>query len=157
MPSLFGRVRNCELSTIAYLEAQIEASWTDVQVVKGFPEFTPSMKLPIVAVTLDQELTDFLEIGSRQTDDVYNFAIDIFGKSNANRLDLAQFIKDKLLLDWTYNEYTRASGETLTATPAGKVNFVEFVTNERVDFGQEAANFDRFRHLITFNCRVRES
>lgn len=157
MPSLFGKLRNTELSTIQYLETQIEASWTDVQVVKGFPQYTPDMKLPIVAITLDQEITDFLEIGSRQTDDVYNFAIDIFGKSNANRLDLAQFIKDKLLLDWTYNEYTRASGETLTATPAGKVNFVEFITNERVDFGEDVNNFDRFRHLITFTCRVRET
>lgn len=154
MPSYFGKSRNVELSTASYLETQVEASWTDVQVLKGFPDYTPDMKLPIVAITLIQELTDFIEIGSRLTDDIYTFSIDIFGKSTANRLDLAQFIKEKLLLDWTYNEYSRGSGETLTATPAGKVTFIEFISNEKVEIGEDVNNFDRFRHLITFTCRV---
>lgn len=154
MPSLFGRSRNAELSTISYIETQIAANWSDVTVVKGYPNFTPDMKLPIVAVTLDQEITDLLEIGSRQTDDIYNFSIDIFGKSNANRLDLAQFLKDKILLDWTYNEYSRGSGESIVATPTGKVVFIEFNSNERVDFSDDVSNFDRFRHLLSFNCRV---
>lgn len=157
MPSLFGKSRNVELSTIQYFETAINASWNDVTVVKGFPQFTSATTLPIVAITLTSENTSFREVGSRLLDDIYSFAIDIFGKSTANRLDLSQFIKDKIFENWVYNTYVRGSGDTIVATPAGKVTVIEITENTRIEFGEDIEVYDRFRHLINFNCRVTPS
>lgn len=151
--SNFGQSRNLELSTVYYMENEIDASWSNVTTVLGYPDSSRG-SLPIVSTRLLSEESDFLEIGSRTMNDLYTLAFDIFGKSEPNRLDLSQFVKDQLTSDWTYYTHSKGTGETLNRTDAGRVVFQEFVQNTRVELSEEASTFDKHRHIISVIVKV---
>lgn len=153
----FGKYRNVELSAVYFFDTQIQANWTGVSVVVGFPNLDATSQLPVVSIRVPSVNSDFLEIGSRTMDDVYTVIIDIFAKTNAQRLDLTQFIQDQIIQDFVYYAHSRTSGQNdtqITRTSAGKVKFTGFVQNQKLDFGDEVENFDKCRQIISFNCRV---
>ena len=152
--SAFSVTRNIELSTIYYIETQIDANWTGVEVVKSFLS-AYDKTLPVVCVRLLDTVSDRLEVGADTLLNIYGIAIDIFGTSDGQRIDLADFILNKLKSGWIYYTHSKASGATtLTRVSAGRLKVVEFVENARVDFGNdEIENPDRFRHRIMFNIR----
>jgi len=153
MPA-FSTMRNVELSTIYYLEQQIDASWSGVEVVKSFLSAYDKV-LPVVCIRLTDTTTDRLEIGSTTLNNIYSFIIDIFATSDGQRIDLADFIMDKLKNGWTYYTHVHAVGDnsTLVRTSGGRLTVLEFTDNRRIDFGEEVANPDRFRHTIGINVR----
>jgi hypothetical protein len=154
--SNFGLDRNVDLSTIYALEEAIEASWDNVTVVLGFPNTAKANDLPIIAIRLLSIDSSRKEIGAITFEDIYTFIIDIFATSDGQRLDLASFIKDTINGLWTYYEHGHPSGDnsTLTRTEAGKIIFKQIINNARVDFYDDIDAVDRFRHSITFTCRV---
>jgi hypothetical protein len=156
MAQNFGKARNCELSVVFGIDTALSALWDNVTVVKGFPQSNASSSLPIVSVRLLTDTANFREIGSRALNDVYSFAIDIFAKSDGQRLDLAQSIRDILLNDFTYYVHSHNSGdpETLTKVDSGRVVFTQFTDNSKVDFAEDVELFDKFRHFIGFDCRI---
>lgn len=152
----FSQLRNVELSTIKYVEDSINASWTGINIVKGYPNFD-KVAVPVVSVVLDSITSDRREIGSRAMIDIYNIIVEIFAKSNAQRLDLAQFIKDKLNLNWTYYTHSHGSGGagTLDLVDGGtKIQTLDFLQNSKVDFAETVEFYDRYRHIISVNVRV---
>jgi hypothetical protein len=153
---VFSQDRNVELSTIRYIETEIDANWSDIEVVKGWPNFD-KVALPVVSVYLASQNAERKEIGSRSINDIYTFIIDIFAKSDGQRIDLADSIKNSLLDDWTYYTHSQTSGtpKVLSRVDAGRVIFLEFVQNIKVEFADGADGYDRFRHQITFNARIR--
>ena len=154
MPA-FSTTRNVELSTIYYIEQQIDASWSGVEVVKSFLS-AYDKTLPVVCVRLLGTSTDRLEIGSTTLDNEYEFVIDVFATSDGQRIDLSDFIMDKLKDGWVYYTHAHTPGDntSLTRTSAGRLTVIDFVNNERIDFGNdEVENPDRFRHQITFIIR----
>jgi len=155
MPA-FSTTRNVELSAIYYIETSIDNAWTGVEVVKSFLS-AYDKTLPVVCIRLLDTLTDRLEIGSTTLDNEYSFIIDIFATSDGQRIDLSDFIMDKLKDGWIYytHAHTPNDNSTLVRTNAGRCIVVAFTDNSRIDFGDEVANPDRFRHKIVF--RVRKS
>lgn len=153
--SYFRQARNVELSTVYFIDSQVQANWSNITVVKANPQF-PASDLPIISVRLLTINASFREIGSRTMEDRYNFIIDIYAKSDGQRLDLAQFLEDTLIQDWTYYLHSQTSGapETLTRTANGRIKFIQFLQNQRIDFVDQVEVFDRFRHVITFDVRV---
>jgi len=155
MAQNFSKARNTELSTFLYIKNSLDANWSGITTVKGFPDSDKPV-IPCVAITLETELSNRIEIGSRQMDDVYNFSIDIFAKSHAQRLDLANYIKNKLLEDWVYYTFANQSGsnETVESIASGKVQFIDLIQNAKIEFGEDVEFYDRYRHIISFNVRV---
>ena len=99
----FTEPRNIELSTLEYLTTQIDANWSGVTVVKTFAQaYSKNINLPIVCVRLLDQSSSRLEIGSNTLDNRYGIAIDIFARSDGQRIDLANFILDKLKDGWVY-------------------------------------------------------
>lgn len=154
MASYFRQTRDVELSTIKYLSDSIAASWTGITVVKSFPQ-DASAALPVVAIYLTDIYPELREIGSTTLINDYQISIDIFAKSDGQRLDLADFILDKLRDPWTYYEVSHASGSTTlsyTSTAFG-IRTVEYITNTKVDLGEAVEPYERFRHSMTINVR----
>ena len=150
----FSKTRNVELSTLFFLETQLDASWTGIEVVKSFLSAYDKV-LPVVAIRLTDVITDRLELGSTTLDNIYTFVIDIFATSDGQRLDLGDFIMEELKTGWIYYTHSKVSGATtLDKVDAGRVTVSEFVNNSRIDFGDEVSNPDRFRQTITFNVRI---
>jgi len=157
--SNFRIFRNLELSTLQYVESEVNSNWSNVSVVKSFNEakqrWTP--KTPVVAVRTKDITPERKEIGSSDYKYYINVIIDIFGTSDANRLDLAAQITESLKSTWTYNEYSKDSGdmETLIATDSGNnMRTVDWLQNSKLEFSEDVAPVDKFRHIMSFNVTV---
>ena len=151
----FREYRNLELSVVSYIETQVLANWTNITVVKGYPNVDKAV-LPIISVRIPTVSTEFLEIGSRQTRVVYTVFVDIFAKSDPQRMDLAQFLVDTILVDCDYNNYAKdpTDATKIVATKAGRVVFKQFTENNNLDFGEDSEVYDRYRQFISYEVEI---
>jgi len=155
--SYFRTARNVELSTLEFLETQINASWTGITTVKTFNQaYSKETDLPIVCVRLLDQTSTRLEIGSDTLDNRYGIIIDIFATSDGQRIDLADFILNELKDGWVYYTYSQQSGnkEVLDTTSAGRCRVMSFIDNRRLDLGGAIDKKDRHRHTMTILVRM---
>ncbi len=149
----FSTTRNIELSTIFYLETQINASWSDITIVKSFLS-AYNKTLPVVSIRLTDVFSDRLELGATTLYPIYTIAVDVFATSDGQRIDLGDFILDQAKEGWIFYTHSKVSGATtLDRVAAGRITVDTFATNTRLDFGDEVSNPDRFRQSLVFNVR----
>lgn len=156
MPPFFSTARNHELSALDYLTTEINVAWTGVTLVKTFARvYDKDVDPPIVSLRLDNSAHQRREVGSTILVDAHNIIIDIFARSDAQRLDLAYFIIDKLRLGWVYYQFAHAIGDnsTLTKTVLGRATVIGWNQDTRLDFGDNVDAKDRYRHLISITVR----
>jgi len=153
--SYFRESRNVELSLIYYLETNLNADWTGITTVKSFVNAYKSA-LPVVCIRLSDTTNNWKEIGSTSLFNDYTIAIDIFAKSDGQRIDLADYIIDKLKDGCVYYVHSQTSGapETLTRVDSGRVFLHRFLSNSKLDFGDDGVDTaDRFRHFISVQVK----
>jgi hypothetical protein len=158
MASYFRTPRNCELSLLYYLEQSFASDWSGITVVKAFKQvYTKEISLPIVCVHLAETTTTRLEIGTDTLDDRYLLMIDVFARSDAQRLDLTDYIKNKLKTGWIHYDHSHVSGDNsqLVRTENGRDYVTEFVSDTRIDIPDSEDEKDKYRNLISI--RVRKS
>jgi hypothetical protein len=149
----FRKARNVELSTTFYLETQINASWSNVNVVKSFAQ-VDKQPLPVVCIRLLDSNPFRRELGANTLMRDFNLIVDIFATSDGQRLDLSDFILENIKNSWTYYEWAHGSGGTMTKASNGRVQILNISQDRRVDFGTEQVNkYDKFRHTISFSVR----
>ncbi len=154
MAQNFGDIRNVELSTIFYIETQLSSGWTGINVVKGYPNF-PKQTLPCVAIRMNNILNPRREIGSRVTEDIYNFVIDIFATSDGQKLDIAQYLTTLITLNnWTFYTWSRGSGDTMDKSQNGKVVYLDMLQNAPVLHTDDVDTYERFRHVLSFDVKT---
>lgn len=154
--SWFRTSRNIELSTLYYLSTNLSSDWTGINVVKTWKEvYSSEVAIPIVCIRLAETNTTRLEIGSSTIENRYMIAVDIFARSDAQRLDLADYIKDKLKDGWTHYDHSHASGDntTLDRTANGTDWVTSWLNDRKLDVGEVADEKDRYRHVLTFLVR----
>jgi hypothetical protein len=146
----FTKTRNVELSVIKHLETEINSSWSGVTVVKSFLT-AYDYRLPVICVRMTSVDTSRLEIGTDSLRQQYGFIIDIFAKSDGQRIDLADFVVNALKGGCKYYTFSHASGnnESLDTTEDGRITLVRFDADGRVEFGDNAGEHDKFRHNIS--------
>lgn len=156
----FRELRNLELSTLEYLSSEILSNWQNtVTVVKSFNQavskWTP--KMPIVAVREKDIAPIRKELGSENYRYEVNIFIDIFGTSDGNRLDLAAQITESLKTTWEYKTYSKDSGDdTVNGVDSGKgMRVFNWLQHSKVEFGEDVAPCDKFRHIIAVTVGVR--
>mgnify|MGYP001255336568 CR=1 FL=1 len=150
----FRTARNIELSILDYLTTQIEANWSSISIVKSFIKAYKE-PLPVICARLFSFPPDRLEIGGNELLYDYNIIIDIFANSEGQKLDLADFIVDKLKDGCTFYEFSQTSGapETLTKVADGLLHVKDFISNMSLDFGEDSDKYDQHRHFLSFNIR----
>jgi len=154
--SYFRESRNTELSTLAFLKTNLNTDWTGITTVKTFKDaYDTSVPVPIVCCRLANTNNTRLELGATTLDNRYLLVIDVFSRSDGQRVDLSDYIVDKLRLGWTYNTYSHASGNksVIEATADGRMFITDWITNAKVDFGDNVDPKDRFRHSISILVR----
>jgi len=149
MSNYFRLYRNIELSVIYYLETEFANNWSGVNVVKSFSK-AYEKSLPVVCIRLGDISSFRKEIGSNSLREQPMLIIDIFANSDGQRLDLAAFIVDKLKSGFTYYEHAKdpSNPKQLTRTANGKVRVVNFISNRRLDFGENVDKHDKYRHIV---------
>ena len=147
----FRKTRNVELSVIKHIETQVNTNWTGITVVKSFLQ-AYSSSLPVIAVRMINTDSFRKEIGDNELRQKYSFIVDIFAKSDGQRLDLADFMVNILKDGVVYYAFSHASGnsETLNETADGRITLLTFDTDGKVDSGDNTLEHERYRHSITF-------
>jgi len=156
MASYFRESRNVELSLLYYLTNSFTSDWTGITTIKTFNDvYAKDVNIPIVCVRLSQTTTARTEIGSDTLDNKYLLIIDVFARSDAQRLDLTDYIKDKLKSGWVHYDHSHASGDntTLDRTANGRDYVVDFIDDSKIDVIGSTDEKDRYRQSISVSVR----
>lgn len=151
----FRQLRNVELSTVYYLDTQVSADWTGISVIKA-KRNAPAIDPPLITVKAISVFPKLREIGSRLMENTYNIIVDIYATSDGQRLDLAQYLEDKIIADWPYYIHSQSSGDStqLDRVQDGKIKWQSFTQHTILDFVDAVDKPDRFRYVLAFNVRV---
>ena len=142
--------RNLEASIIEYLKDQLTESWSNVSVEKSFSRVY-TLDLPIICVRCGTTDHDRVEIGGKSTVRTPSILIDIFTTSDGQRLDLKDFLIEKLKGGIPYYDYTIMNGEIDSKTENGRIRILD-IDDVPIDFDVDKEKLevhDRFRHLLT--------
>jgi len=156
MPSYFRESRNVELSTLYYLETSLNTDWSGTTIVKTFKQvYADTVELPIVCIHLADASRKRQEIGSTTLDTRYLIAIDVFARSDSQRLDMGDYIVDKLKDGWVHYDHSHESGDnsSIARSANGRDYVTSIISDERVDIGDNADTKDKYRHSITVQVR----
>jgi hypothetical protein len=156
MASYFRESRNVELSLLDYLTTSFTSDWSGITTLKTFNDvYAKDINIPIVCVRLSQTTTARLEIGDDTLDNKYLLIIDVFARSDAQRLDLSDYIKDKLKEGWIHYDHSHASGDntTLEKTANGRDYVFEFISDSKIDVIGSTDEKDRYRQTISVSVR----
>lgn len=154
--SYFRPSRNIELSTLAFITTEVNKDWTGITIVKTFKSaYDDAVPVPIICIRLASTNNARLEVGATTLENRYLLMFDLFTSSDAQRVDLSDYIVDKLKDGWVYNGYAHNSGDKskITGTPDGRIFVTDWLTNTKVDLGEQADPKDRFRHSISILVR----
>ena len=157
MTSYFRESRNIELSLLYYLENNLNTDWSGTTVIKTFKDaYSKNIELPIICVYLSDTSSTRLEIGDETLDNRYLLMIEVFAKSGAQRLDIADYIIDKLKDGWVHYDHSHVSGDntSLDRTANGRDWVTSFVGNSKVSLIETIDTKDKHRHSISIRVRT---
>ena len=140
--------RNTELSTLKFIEDNINSDWSGVSVIKSWTQLS-TVDNPVICVALTDTNYTRNELGDTAFRDTYIFTIDVFATSDAMRLDLTDYLMNKLIPGWQYSTITLASGAAaLEYTSAGRCRVDTVLDNSKVNLGAVEDVRDRYRQVI---------
>jgi hypothetical protein len=152
--------RNAENSLKYFLDTEISSDGvTDINgdaiPVRIGRKDDDNWTLPCIAIYKESETDDKIFVGSNQIDYRHLLIIDIFAENEGERQDLADWITDKIKDGWRYYTYTVNINTPLvpTKTAIGWVG-MDFVTNTRVNLGQNVSVFDQHRHRLSISTWI---
>jgi len=156
----WGVSKNIENSLKYFLETEISADAIqdingDLITVRIGRKNDNDWSLPCIAIYKNSETNDKPFVGSNQTDDRHLIIIDIFAENDGERQDLADWMTAKITDGWRYYTYTVNINTPLNPTKVatGWVS-INFLTNTKVELGQNVALFDQNKHRISVNAWV---
>ena len=147
--------RNLEASIIDYLATEVSGKWANVHVEKSFARIY-DIELPSICVRVGTTAHDKAEIGGNTTIRTPQILIDIFATSDGQRLDIKDFIVEKLKVGMPYYDYTITNGEVTDKTENGRIRILD-IDDTPIDFDvdkDELEVHDRFRHLLTLSISL---
>ena len=147
--------RNIEASLIEFISAALTTDgWNGIPVLKGFPQEYEG-KTPFIGVESLELNPVKLEIGSKTHIKYYTIKIRIFGTNDGQRLDLSDWLFEKLENDVNYYSYTITNGAVSARVASGKLVIDKWLNNEKELVNTEnLIEEDRYRHLLSFSCYI---
>jgi hypothetical protein len=151
--------RNLESSLIEYFRTELfEDEWVGIDVQKSLRQ--DKTKPPIILINVLEIDTQRKEIGSGTYLKFPIVNIRIYAENDGQRLDLADWVLEKLEDSMVYYEYDTYGKEISKKTDGGRI-----VVNKILKHGKELANTnpemlekeDRYRNLTQFSCFVSET
>ena len=147
--------RNIEASIVEFITASLLSdSWSGIEVLKGFPQEYKG-KIPFIGVEVLNIDPVKLEIGNKNHVKNFTVKIGIFSSGDGKRLDLSDWLFDKLEDDVDYYTYTITNGVITSKVKTGKIIITKWNNNEKELTNTEVLEEeDRYRHLLNFECIV---
>ena len=148
--------RNIEASLIDRIISDLTADgWAGINVVKAFNQASKN-KLPYIVVNALEIRPEKLEIGSKTNLKYFLIKIRIFADNDGQRLDLSDWLLDKLEDDTIYYAYTITSGIVTSKVATGRIVITRWLDDrkELANTEIELEKEDRYRHLLSFEAIV---
>lgn len=155
MSTTYRPSRNIEASFVDYLTDNFNTDWTNVSVKKGMAQVY-SINLPVVCIRCGITEHAKAEIGGNATIRTAQVLIDIFATSDGQRLDMKDYIVEKIKSGIAYYDYEIENGIVKTKTSNGRIR-VTTIDDVPVDFNVDKNKLDihdRYRHLITLEISL---
>jgi len=148
--------RNIEASIIDFIKDQlIIDDWKNVNVEKSFARIY-EIELDSICVRCGVTAHEKAEIGADSTTRTPQVLIDIFAHEDGLRLDLKDWLIEKLRNGIFYFEYTIVNGKIQAKVQNGRIRILTF-DDTPVDFGEDKATsdiHDRHRHALTLSVSL---
>jgi len=140
--------RNLEKSLKKYILDNILADWSNINVGLSFNY--DEKELPFIACRIDSATHSKLELGTTILYTVNLAIIDLYCTGEAQRLDLAEYLVDKLKEGFIYYEFSPNPEdlENPIMIANGRI-YVKIVGDVKVDLGENSDKCDKHRHRIT--------
>ncbi len=152
---MYRNYRNLEATLIYKITADLLSDgWTGIRVEKAFAEIYKGT-LPAICVSMEESDVLSREIGSKSYLENILVSIRIFATSDGNRLDLASWMLSKIMPGMNYYTYTITSGVVSSKTLAGRIIILDITSNRKELKNTDNLDIiDRYRHVLTFRCRI---
>ena len=114
------------------------------------------MGLPSICVRIGTTIHERVEVGSDSTWRTPQVLIDIFSTSDGQRLDLKDFLIEKLKGGMPYYEYEITNGVVTDKTQNGRIRILE-ITDNPINFDSDKDQLDvhdRYRHILALNISL---
>jgi hypothetical protein len=150
----YRNYRNLEATLIDYITAQLTADgWTGIRTEKSFAEVYKGT-IPCICISMEESDALSREIGSKTYLENILVSIRIFATSDGQRLDLASWMLSKIMPGLDYYTYVITSG-VAAKTLAGRIIILETTANRKELKNTDNLDIiDRYRHILTFRCRI---
>jgi hypothetical protein len=147
--------RNCEASLIDKITEWLsDDGWTGIYVEKSSAEIYGG-HFPAILINAQEIRPETLEVGSKTKIKYFTIYIRIFAQNDGMRLDLSDWLFDKLLDDVNYYSYTITGGEVAAKDLTGRIVITRFFENRKELVNSEGLEKeDRYRHLLSFEIIV---
>lgn len=147
--------RNIEASLVDRITADLTAgSWVGIRVEKSFAQVYEGT-LPCICVNVLEIRPVKKEIGTKTNLKYFTVNIRIFSVNDGQRLDLSDWLLDKLEDDTIYYAYTIVNGVVSAKVATGRIVITKWFDNSKELTNTETlAEEDRYRHLLSFECIV---
>jgi hypothetical protein len=147
--------RNIEASLIDRITTDLVTdAWVGIRVEKSFAEVYNGT-LPCIVVNALEIRPEHLEVGSKTYLKYFTISIRIFATSDGQRLDLSDWLLDKLEEDTNYYSYTIVNGIVSVKTLTGRIVITRIFDNRKELTNTEGLEKeDRYRHLLSMECIV---
>jgi len=156
----WGKHKHLEYSISKFLESQLDGvqvydkfgTLKDISFTVGKQE-SDDWQLPNVNFFIDSIDSPRAELGSNLREDKYTVIVDIRALDDGMRIDIAAFLSEIINDGFPYFEYTPTGTENASETASGYVG-LNFLTNRKVDLGNDVELMDRFRHRISLQLWI---
>jgi len=147
--------RNIEASLIDRITADLVTdSWNGIYVEKTSAEIYGGHS-PAILVNAQEIRPEKLEIGSKTNLKYFIIYIRIFASNDGQRLDLSDWLLDKLEDDTNYYTYTITNGNVSAKVLTGRIVITKWFDNRKELVNTEILELvDRYRHLLSFEAIV---
>jgi len=147
--------RNIEASLIDRITANLATDgWTGIRVEKSFAEVYKGT-LPCIVVNALEIRPEHLEVGSKTYLKYFTVNIRIFATNDGQRLDLSDWLLDKLEDDTDYYAYTITGGIVSARVLTGRIVITRILDNRKELINTEILEKeDRYRSLLSFEAIV---
>ena len=141
--------RNVELSTLYYLETEFAANWTGVNIVKSFA-LVEQTDTPVVCIENESKTHVTREIGDTALNHTHVIIINIFADSSAQRMDLADFVLDKIRTGYTYYQWSYDEDKNYEKVAESYLRLKAVITDTKLPQFDTMHKKERFRHELSF-------
>lgn len=157
----YRQTRNIEASIIQFLENNFDNDWGNITVTKTFKRvyeipFSEKDKTACICIRVGTTDHERVEIGGNSTRRETQVLIDIFASNDGQRLDLKDYIIEKLKSGLPYYEYIITNGQIQSKTQNGRITILTMEDAPiNFDVDKNALDVhDRFRHLLTITVSI---